>query len=147
MSRRRVKPLGSSTGLISHRRSLIFGIGQFRHLRVALVGIMHIKNILLVAIFAAFAVNTLSHETRPATNAPSRRAQSPPVMSPEILPDGGVTFRYRARKATEVKVSCQFVADAAMTKNTQGVWSVTVPAVAAGVYEYRFVVDGLSVID
>jgi len=68
-------------------------------------------------------------------------------MSPEILPDGGVTFRYRAPKATEVKVSGQFGADAAMTKNTQGVWSVTVPSVAAGVYEYRFVVDGLSVID
>ena len=108
---------------------------------------MHIKSILLVATFVAFAVNALSQETRPATNAPPRRAQSPPVMSPEILPDGGVTFRYRAPKATEVKVSGQFGADAAMTKNTQGVWSVTVPSVAAGVYEYRFVVDGLSVID
>jgi enterochelin esterase family protein len=34
-----------------------------------------------------------------------------------------------------------------MTMNTQGVWSVTVPSVRPGVYEYRFVVDGLNVVD
>jgi enterochelin esterase family protein len=46
-----------------------------------------------------------------------------------------------------VKVSGQFGADAALTKDDQGLWSVTVPSVPAGVHEYRFVVDGLSVID
>jgi enterochelin esterase-like enzyme len=103
---------------------------------------------LVLTTFLAGAVVTLAQETRPATNAPARRgSQTPPVMSPEILPDGGVTFRYRAAKASEVKVVGQFGSDAAMTKNTQGVWSVTVPSVPAGVHEYRFVVDGLSVID
>ncbi len=89
-----------------------------------------------------------SQETKPATNAPPRRGQQPPpLVSPELLPDGGVTFRLRASKANEVKVAGQFGADAPMTKDTQGVWSVTVPSVAAGVHEYHFVVDGLNVMD
>jgi enterochelin esterase-like enzyme len=80
-----------------------------------------------------------------ATSTPA--AQPPPLVSPELLPDGGVAFRFKAPKATEVKVAGQFGSDAVMTKDTQGVWSVTVPAVPAGVHEYHFVVDGLSVID
>ena len=58
-----------------------------------------------------------------------------------------MTFRFKAPKATEVKVAGQFGADAAMTKDDQGVWSVTVPSVPAGVHEYHFSVDGLNVID
>jgi enterochelin esterase-like enzyme len=76
-----------------------------------------------------------------------RSSATPPLVSPEILPQGVVAFRLRAPKATEVKVSGQFGADAPMSKDTQGVWSVTVPTVPAGIHEYRFVVDGLSVID
>src|SRR5262249_9616570 len=102
---------------------------------------------LSIAILVASGFPTLSQETRPASNAPPRRAQQTPIVSPEILPNGDVTFRFRASKASEVKVAGQFGSDAAMTKDTQGVWSVTVPSVPPGVYEYRFVVDGLSVID
>lgn len=69
------------------------------------------------------------------------------MVSPELLADGGVTFRIRAPKATEVKVSGQFGPDSPLTRGEQGVWSVTVPNVPAGVHEYRFVVDGLAVID
>jgi enterochelin esterase-like enzyme len=78
---------------------------------------------------------------------PARAAQAPPLVSPELLPDGSVTFRLKAPKATEVKVTGQFGPDAAMTKDNQGVWSVTMPAVPAGVHEYHFTVDGLGVID
>jgi len=78
---------------------------------------------------------------------PARAAQPPPLVSPDLLSDGGVTFRFRAPKASEVKVAGQFGADAPMNKGTDGVWSVTVSSVPAGVHEYRFVVDGLSVID
>lgn len=83
----------------------------------------------------------------PSTNAPARRAPQGPLVSPELLSDGGVTFRLRAPKATDVKVSGQFGKDAAMVRDTNGVWSVTVPSVPAGVHEYHFVVDGLSTLD
>jgi enterochelin esterase-like enzyme len=103
-------------------------------------------SLLILTVFAP-ALATFSQETRSATNAPPRRPAPPPLVSPEMLPDGGVTFRLRAPKASEVKVAGQFGPDTPMTKDTQGVWSVTVPTVRAGVHEYRFVVDGLSVID
>lgn len=83
-----------------------------------------------------------------ATNAPARRAERPaPIVSPELLSGGGVTFRYRAPKASEVKVAGQFGPERAMVKDTNGLWSVTLPSVAPGVFEYRFLVDGISVID
>ena len=110
---------------------------------------MRIHTILLaIASFIATASISSSQETKPATNTPARRAtQSPPIASPELLADGGVTFRFKAPKASEVKVSGQFGPETAMTKDDQGVWSATVRSIPAGVHEYRFVVDGLNVID
>ena len=102
----------------------------------------------IVAAIIASASITSAQETKPSTNTPPRRSERPPpIVSPELLPDGGVTFRYRAPKATEVKASGQFGKDAVMTKDASGLWSVTVPNAPAGVHEYRFVVDGISVID
>lgn len=100
-----------------------------------------------VAILAMTAFTVSAQETKPATNAPARRTQAPPLVSPELLSNGGVTFRFRAPKATEVKVAGQFGSETALAKDDQGTWSATVPNVPAGVHEYRFVVDGLSVID
>lgn len=102
---------------------------------------------LLLATLAVSASVALSQETKPATNAPARRPQPPPLISPELGKDGGVSFRFRAPKANEVKVTGQFGPETALTKDTQGVWSVTLPNVPAGVHEYHFVVDGLNVID
>jgi enterochelin esterase-like enzyme len=83
----------------------------------------------------------------PAATPPPRAARPGPLVSPELLPDGGVTFRIRAPKATEVKVSGQFGPEVTLTRGEQGVWAATVPTVPAGVHEYRFLVDGLAVID
>ncbi len=106
----------------------------------------------LLALQADFAPASLAQETRSpnATNAAPARPRTPrppPLVSPELGADGSVTFRLNAPKATEVKVSGQFGADAAMTRNEQGIWSVTVPNAKPGVHEYRFVVDGLNVMD
>ena len=106
----------------------------------------HLLSLVLVTLAVSASV-AFSQENRPATNAPARRTQPPPLVSPELSPDGGVTFRYRAPKAGGVKASGQFGKDAEMTKDSNGVWSVTVPSVPAGVHEYRFVVDGISVMD
>jgi len=84
-------------------------------------------------------------ETKPAAEA--RPQRSAPVISPDIGADGSVTFRLRAPQAKEVKVTGQFGPEAAMAKGENGVWAVTVPSVPAGVHEYRFIVDGLTVMD
>ena len=109
------------------------------------------ENHLIPLVFLALMASAPAGEaqqTKPSTNMPARRAdRPPPVLSPEILPNGGVAFRLQAAKAKEVKVSGQFGPDALMTKDDQGLWSVTVPSVPAGIHEYRFVVDGLSTID
>jgi enterochelin esterase family protein len=80
--------------------------------------------------------------------APVRRPQNPAVRSPELGADRTVTFRLRAAKATEVFVNGQWPQGRAeMTKETNGVWSVTVGPVPPGVWEYGFQVDGLAMID
>lgn len=70
------------------------------------------------------------------------------MRSPEVQPDRTVTFRLRAPKATEVAVLGQWPdGRAPMSKGTNDVWSVTVGPIPAGVWEYSFDVDGLTMID
>ena len=105
------------------------------------------RSLLLLGLLVAVSASSPAQNST-STNAPARRAgQSAPVLSPELHTDGAVTFRLRAPKATEVKVAGQFGKETALTKDDQGLWSVKLPNVPAGVHEYRFVVDGLSVID
>jgi enterochelin esterase family protein len=106
----------------------------------------HLLLAVLVSLGFTF-VRPVAGQEAAAQKEPPRPRRPQALVSPEILADGGVTFRIRAPKATEVKVSGQFGRDATMAKDDQGVWSVTVPSVPAGVHEYRFVVDGLGVID
>lgn len=80
---------------------------------------------------------------------PALGAQTGPVVSPEINADGrSVVFRLRAAKAGEVKVRTQWNKQTVpLQKGEAGLWSLTVADVPAGVWEYGFVVDGLSVVD
>jgi enterochelin esterase-like enzyme len=80
-----------------------------------------------------------------------------PIVSPEVAPDGRVTFRLRAPNAKEVYVSGigQTAAPAGpggarldMQKNEQGVWTATTPEpMTPGIYQYTFSVDGLRIPD
>lgn len=109
---------------------------------------MPLNTVLLTAVLLLLSVASVHAQPQPAraaTNAPPRRP--PPLVSPELANDGSVTFRFRAPKANEVKVSGQFGAETGLSKDEQGLWTATIPNVAPGVHEYRFVVDGLSVID
>ncbi|WP_019986676.1 esterase [Rudanella lutea] len=72
----------------------------------------------------------------------------PIVVSPQVNADNTVTFRYLALSAKEVKLNAQFEkSPVAMTKDEQGVWSVTVGPVKPDMYPYSFQVDGISVAD
>lgn len=71
-----------------------------------------------------------------------------PIVSPEINADQSITFRILAAASQSVALRGQWDPQlVAMTKDAAGIWSVTVPKVAAGVWEYSFLVDGLTIID
>ncbi len=72
--------------------------------------------------------------------------QRPPALSsPDVHPDHSITFRYFSRNAKKVMVSGEFLAaPVAMTKDTSGIWSVTVPPVKPDIYPYSFMVDSVS---
>lgn len=82
-----------------------------------------------------------------STNRPVRRMTAP-VYSPEIKSDRTVTFRLRAPNAKEVSVSGEWGGQVLkMTRDEEGVWSVTSPPLVPELYGYGFSVDGLRVAD
>ena len=87
-------------------------------------------------------------------------AQAPPrtptpndtLKSPEVLSDGRVVFRLYAPKASEVSVGGDWIsqglgAGGKLTKDEQGVWSLTVGPLPADFYSYSFTVDGVRTLD
>jgi enterochelin esterase-like enzyme len=84
------------------------------------------------------------------------------LVSPEVRPDGTVTFRLWAPDAREVKLSSegeesvpgatQERVQAAMrgvplTKGTDGIWTIAAGPYPAGAYRYTFIVDRVSTTD
>ena len=78
-------------------------------------------------------------------------SQPPPVVSPEVGANRQVTFRLRAAKAESVRLSGGDLPGLGqgkeLTRNSDGVWEVTLDPVDPGYYRYLFNVDGVSVID
>ena len=72
-----------------------------------------------------------------------------PARSPEVHADRRITFRLAAPAAKEVSLSFDegIVQTHPMTRDSAGLWSVTIGPVAAELYVYNFVVDGLRVLD
>jgi enterochelin esterase family protein len=92
----------------------------------------------------------LCAQQAPAQPAPGRgAAQGPRVVSPEILPDKRVTFRLLAPKASEVLLNGNWDngRNIKMTKDDQGIWSVTVDPLGEQLWGYSFSVDGIKVLD
>jgi len=84
--------------------------------------------------------------------AQERPPQAPQVVSPEVLPDKRITFRILAPKAETVGLQAgdipgmmrsapQFV------KGENGVWEATVGPIEPGAFRYRFMVNGVAVMD
>ena len=77
-----------------------------------------------------------------------RAQQPPPVLSPDVLPDGRVTFRILAPGAQSVAVQgLRHLPVQPMAKDGAGLWSVTVGPFAPDVYSYTFLIDGATVTD
>jgi enterochelin esterase-like enzyme len=79
------------------------------------------------------------------------RAQAPDTLvSPEVRPDCRVTFRIRAPKASEVTFFGDWMpvgSQEKMTKDSDGVWSVTLGPLAPSIYLYSFTLDGVTIAD
>ena len=77
--------------------------------------------------------------------------EGPQVASPDVAADRHVTFRIRAPKAENVRLSAGDIPGngpgAEMTKGSNDVWEVTLGPIDPGAYRYNFNVDGVSVID
>jgi enterochelin esterase-like enzyme len=74
--------------------------------------------------------------------------QPAPVVSPDVHPDGRVTFRLRDPNAKNVTVSLEGRKDPlTLQKDESGVWSVTTDALTPDLYGYSFDADGLHLLD
>jgi enterochelin esterase family protein len=88
----------------------------------------------------------------PALAQMPARAPTPndALVSTEVAPDRKVTFRIYAPKASEVRLRgdwMESITTEALTKDDQGVWSVTVGPLVPDFYSYSFVVDGVKTAD
>lgn len=84
--------------------------------------------------------------------APSRGAQPPRVVSPEVLPDHRVAIRIYAPRAEAVSVGGDWVAQGrgaagTLEKDDRGVWSITVGPLVPDYYTYTLTVDGVRTLD
>jgi enterochelin esterase family protein len=75
--------------------------------------------------------------------------RGPWVVSPQVNANKTVTFRYLAPGARQVLLDGgQFGASGVpMTKDSIGIWSVTVGPIKPDIYPYGFKVDGITVMD
>jgi len=74
--------------------------------------------------------------------------QAPPIVSPEVHADRKVTFRLRAPQAQKVVLNGEWGGGAKeMTKDDQGVWSITVGPLEPDVWGYNFSQDGVVITD
>jgi enterochelin esterase family protein len=104
-----------------------------------------LKRILATTFLLAFAAS-------PALAQPP--APPPPVVSPEIAASRDVTLRLRAPAAERVELvsggdipGVPMQGGLPLTKGTGGVFTVMLPALAAGAYRYRFTVDDVPTTD
>ena len=80
-------------------------------------------------------------------------ALAQPVTSPEVHPDGTVTFRLSAPKAQDVQLICEGVPNSpnenatVMLKGSDGTWRFTTEPLNPDIYGYSFVIDGVVTVD
>jgi len=71
-----------------------------------------------------------------------------PAIWPEVHPNRTVTFRLQAPGARRVLLDAGFLSESGvMTKDGEGLWSITTQPLDPEIYEYRFDVDGLKIAD
>jgi enterochelin esterase-like enzyme len=82
-----------------------------------------------------------------ACSATRVHVQQPPPESPEVLPDRRVVFRLLAPEAAQVQLALEGASPVSLTKNAEGIWSVTTAALEPDFYAYSFLIDGVATLD
>lgn len=91
------------------------------------------------------SVAATAQTTVPATRPAARGSYR---VSPQVNADRSVTFRLLAPKAQIVELDATPpLKRQVMTKDADGVWSVTIAPIEPGLYQYWFRVDGLGIAD
>ncbi len=104
-------------------------------------------------IAAAFAaVWTLTFTGTFAQEKPPQAQRAPQVASPEVQQDRRIVFRILAPKAEAVSLQAGDIpgmmrVGPKFVKGENGVWEATVGPIEPGAYRYRFMVDGVAVMD
>jgi enterochelin esterase-like enzyme len=114
------------------------------------------RTLLLAALASATAAAALAQAPAGPSQAPASQLAPAPVVaqvqSPEILPDGQVTFRLAAPDAATVELRGNFPSGfepsiVPMTKGADGVWTATVGPLKPEFRFYNFYADGAPVVD
>ena len=101
----------------------------------------------LPALAAAAAQPPTPAATVPVATSPVALVPAPQA-TPAIHPDRSVTFTLAMPHAEHVEVQVEgFSKPFAMTRNTGGEWTYTLPPLAPEYYSYSFLVDGTNVVD
>lgn len=127
--------------------------------------VTHLSAAAAAAMFAIATARAQINNNPPGGNGPGR-GRGPGVeasvvtaaRSPDVnVANGTITFRLQAPNAKAVRVFTDFPklgdvpvngsAGFDMTKDDHGVWSYTSPKLAAGYYQYWFVMDGFTLPD
>jgi enterochelin esterase-like enzyme len=105
--------------------------------------------VLAAGLVAAVSAQAPAPAQAPAAGQRAGAPQGPRVVSPEILPDKKVTFRLLAPKAGAVVLNGNWDqgTNIPMTKDDQGIWSVTVGPLGEQLWGYSFSVDGVKAND
>ena len=98
---------------------------------------------------------TPSRTTTPALTSETKPASTLGDTFTQLLPDGRVTFRLLAPKANAVEVVIGTKNDVhapgttgtEMTKDANGLWTVTLGPFEPNLYQYQFSLDGLKIAD
>ena len=109
------------------------------------------KKLFLIVAAALFCV-TFAANAQELSSAPG------PVDSPQVNPDGTVTFRFQDKKAVKVQVTGDFLPSQTvgrqevqgvvdMVEGPNGVWEFTTGKLAPEFYGYKFIVDGVTIPD
>ena len=87
----------------------------------------------------------------PAGTPAAVRSAAAPLRSPEVGPDGQVMLRFCAPDASSVRVvgdwNVKSLNGDPLSKDAQGVWSISIAALPPDLYSYSFLVDGVKAID